>query len=238
MTDLFVQFAWASPQSAVFVVSLNSMTTLETIIALIFTPTAIVAGIVIILRKFFEQALSRDIEKYKTNLQTEFEHSKIRLENELQTRFFEYQTKFSSYHQKRAEVIGELYGLLSDAVECVRDLIHPVQWGGEETQAEKRQVAAEKYNKLGQYYIRSRIYLDEDVCEGMESIFKTMKLALAKFNISQEPHGRDPGLWGEAWKSMEDEVPPLLKKLERQFRQSLSAESHQDALTISKETKG
>jgi len=211
------------------------MTTLETIIALVFTPTAIVGGIVIILRKFFEQALSRDIEKYKINLQIEFEHSKLRLENELQTKFFEYQTKFSSYHQKRAEVIGELYGLLSDVVECVRELIHPVQLGGEETQAEKKQIAADKYNKLGQYYIRSRIYLDEDICEGMESIFKAMKLALAKFNISQNPHGRgDTELWGEAFETMQDEVPPLLKKLERQFRQSLSVEAHDEVVVASK----
>ena len=40
------------------------MDTLETVITLIFLPTAIVGGIVFVLRKFFEQILSRDIENY------------------------------------------------------------------------------------------------------------------------------------------------------------------------------
>lgn len=64
---------------------------------------------------------------------------------------------------------------------------------------------------------------------------QSLKLALAKFNISQNPHGRgDMDLWGEAFKTMQDEVPPLLKKLERQFRQSLSVEAHDEAVVTSK----
>jgi hypothetical protein len=77
------------------------MGTLETIIALIFLPSSIVAGLVFILRKFFEQALLRDIERFKVGLQSELEQSKLRLENVLQTKYFEFQTKFSSYHQKQ-----------------------------------------------------------------------------------------------------------------------------------------
>lgn len=204
-----------------------SMTSWETIFTLIFTPTAIVGGLILIMRKFFEQALSRDIEKYKANLENEFVHSKLKLENELQTKFFEYQTKFSTYHQKRAEVIGELHGLLSDTVEYVRDVVHPMQFGDGRTHAERFQETANKYNDLAKYFIKSRIYLDEDVCDAIDSILKTMRLALSKFNMSQEDSrgGTDRNLWNEAWKSVEHEVPPLQKKLERQFRQSISVES-------------
>jgi len=74
------------------------MTTIQAIVAIILTPTLIVGAMVFILRKLFEQLLSRDLEQHKANLKIEFEQSRLRLENELQTRLFEFQTKFSMYH--------------------------------------------------------------------------------------------------------------------------------------------
>jgi hypothetical protein len=104
------------------------MTNLNTILALILTPTFVVGGIVFILRKFFDQLLSRDLENFKVRLQVEFEHSKLRLENELQARLFEFQTKFSSYHQKQTDTIEELYEMLSETETIISQLVHPLQF--------------------------------------------------------------------------------------------------------------
>src|SRR5260370_25479745 len=113
------------------------MNTLETIITLIFLPSSIVGGIVFVLRKFFEQGLARDIEKYKANLQAELEHTKLRLENDLQTKFFEFQTKFSLYHQKQVEVIEELYEMLSETQWTVSELVSLVGTGDERPSTER-----------------------------------------------------------------------------------------------------
>lgn len=200
------------------------MNTLETIVTLIFTPTAIVTVFAIILKKFFEQALSRDIENYKARLHAEFEHSKIRLENELQTKLFEYQTRFSLFHNKQAEVIGELYGRLSDTTEILRMVVNPVQLHSDNEQSEKVIEARDKYNALAEFFIRHRIYLSEEICDKVDAVLIALRLALAKYGIGQNPHDADHGLemWHQAWKSISDEVPPLLKELERQFRQSVA----------------
>lgn len=200
------------------------MTTIQTITAIILTPTLIVGGMVFLLRKLFEQLLSRDLEKHKARLQIEFEQSKLRLENQLQTKLFQFQTKFSLYHQKQASVISELYEKLSEAQMYLSRSVHPIQLGGRSPK-EKFDEADEKRVDLARFYNRNRIYLDEDVCLKMDSILTAMHTSAVKFSVSQsEPKsGSDIEMWVEAWKVMENEIPPIKEALERKFRQILSS---------------
>lgn len=200
------------------------MNTLQTVIALIFVPSSIVAGVVFILRKFFEQALSRDIEKYKANLQIEFEHSKMRLENQLQTTYFEFQTKFASYHGKQAEVIGELYGMLNETEWTVEQLVHPGQSGGGRSITERVLETDGKCVELSRYFSKHRIYLEDDACKKMDTIVAGFRMAVVKFNVSHMNISGNPSvdMWLEAWKVMAQELPPLKHALEKQFRRSLS----------------
>src|SRR5437879_2831943 len=102
------------------------MNTLQTVITLIFLPSSIVGGMVFVLRKFFEQGLARDIAKYEAKLDADLIQAKLRLENELQTKFFEFQTKFSFYHQKQVDVIETLYEMLCETEWTVGRLVHPI----------------------------------------------------------------------------------------------------------------
>ena len=117
----------------------------QQLITLILTPTLIIAVIAYVLRGFFQQLLSRDLENQRSNLQkeleghkqrlqSEFETYKIKIQNEqeqiklhlqndLQKKLHEFQTKFSIYHQKQTEVVSELYSLLVDASDHLHDLI-------------------------------------------------------------------------------------------------------------------
>ena len=82
---------------------------LEEILKLIFTPAAIIAAFVYLLQKYFEKTINKDLEKYKNDLRTELELIKAKLQNELDIKLFEYQTKFSLFHQKQAAITAELY---------------------------------------------------------------------------------------------------------------------------------
>ena len=160
----------------------------------------------------------------------EFEQSKLRLENELHTKLFEFQTKFSLYHQKQASIIGEVYEKLSEAEMYVSHSVHPIQFDGTPA-AEKADEADEKCVDLARFYNRHRIYLDEDVCQKMDSILAAMRKSVVKLSVSQmEPAGAgDVKMRSEAWKVMENEVPPIKEALERKFRQILSAVAINDA---------
>ncbi|MBV8858194.1 MAG: hypothetical protein JOZ02_14785 [Acidobacteria bacterium] len=202
------------------------MSTLETITALIFLPSSIVAGVVFILRKFFEQSLARDLERYGANLKAEFEHSRLRLENDLQTKFFEFQTKFSLYHQKQAEVIEELYVMLCETEWTVSGLVSPVQGNDKRSVKERVAEADEMFVALARFFGKKRIYLANDVCQKMDTILNAMRKSVVQFSVGQmEPSGTvsDMRMWAEAWKVMDEEFPPLKEALEHQFREILSA---------------
>jgi len=155
------------------------------------------------------------------------------LENDLQTRLFEFQTKFSSYHQKQVSVIGELYEKLSEAEMYLSHSVHPVQLNGRSPK-EKIDEADEKCVDLARFYNRHRIYLDEDVCQKMDNILAAMRASVVKFSISQmEPQSRsDIEMQTEAWKVMKNEVPPIKVALECKFRQVLSAVGSNDTQRV------
>ena len=180
-----------------------------------------------VLRKFFEQLLSRDVEKFKVSLQTEAERSKLQLQNQLQAELFEFQTKFSGYYQKQAEVIGTFYEMLSETQMVISELVHPVQFESEKSEAERSREAFEKKVELARFFEKRRIYFDEQVCQQITTVLRTMHKVLVVFESSKRRglrnlEGPDLEKWHDAFSIMEKEVPVLKSALESRFRHLLS----------------
>lgn len=175
-----------------------------------------------------KQTLARDTEVYKANLQAELEFSKLRLQNTLQTEFFRYQTKFSLFHAKQAEIIGETYSLLVGALQSITSLVNPLQMSGDKPKEEKFKEAAEKFNKLSDFFSKHRIYFDEDICTRMDELLSKMHKAFLNYSFGQQGPAytseKSPPL-REAWNAVKDEIPVIEKALQRQFRRILSDES-------------
>lgn len=196
------------------------MDALQTIIATTGA-TILSSSVVLALTKFIERRHARDFENYKSQIQAESERSKLQLENELQMKLFQFQTKFSSLHEKQAEVIGEIHGKLEEAHEYVSHLIHPVQYGDDLKETEK--ITIEKYQELAEFYTKNKLYLDTETSNKVGAVLKTMKISLTKWGFAQSRPDAMGSLesWNQAWQSVNNEVPPILKELEEQFRQRL-----------------
>ncbi len=198
---------------------------LEQIIAIIVTAPMIVALAGYIMREFFRQSLSRDIERYKADLQAAADQSKLRLENELQTSLFEFQTRFSTLHQKQAEAIGTVYGLVFDAFETMQSELSPLANVAEAPMEENVDKARKACYTLAQYYTRHRIYLPEDVWQPLDEVVKKMTSTFEKLDaiphLSNSP-ADDWNKWLGVWISLLKDLEPLLQTLERAFRQSLA----------------
>jgi hypothetical protein len=139
---------------------------------------------------------------------------------------FEFQTKFSLYHQKRADVIDDLYAKLSDTETILSQLVSLNQSYEGRTPEEQGCLADKAIVKLARLFDKKRIYLDEELCGQMDTIIGAMREAQARFHVSQErprPDRADTQLWADAWKIVSQHVPPIKKALEQQFRQILSA---------------
>jgi hypothetical protein len=124
--------------------------------------------------------------------------------------------------------------MLNEAEWAVVELVHPMLSGGGRPIAERMLEPDGKCVELSRFFSKHRIYLDDDVCEKMDTIIAAMRKAIVRFNVSHMNVSGNPSadLWIEAWKVMEEELPPLKKALESQFRKSLSIvpESSGDSL--------
>lgn len=101
--------------------------TWQTIIQLILTPTLIVGVLAFVMRELFKSYLSMDIERYKSKLQSDLESHKARLKAEHDLKHFEFQTRFSLFHQQRAEIVKELYRLLKETELSISWIANPNQ---------------------------------------------------------------------------------------------------------------
>jgi hypothetical protein len=199
------------------------LTLLQGIIALVLAPTLIVSATAYVLKTLFQQGLERDVEKFKARLQSERDASQATLQAQLQAQLFEQQTRFSALHSKQSEVIAKTYELLFDPYEHILNYVHPVETGEPPT-PEQVQGVIDLLNGLTGYYNKNRIFLPEHICDKMDVVLKEMKTAFNKGMMGRSRHHADRGtqLWYEAYRTMAGEVPPLMKELEREFRNSVS----------------
>jgi hypothetical protein len=169
--------------------------------------------------------LERERSAYATELETlrrtyseELEH----VRSALQKSAFEHQTRFSWYHQRKAELIANVYFLLNEVTDHVRHMVSPVQFGTDESKIAHRKATIDVFNKLAREYWGKKIFLEKEICLKVEAILKAVNEAITNFEISQDPQTRDVKLWGAAYKQMDKNVPPLLGELEESFRVMLS----------------
>jgi hypothetical protein len=156
------------------------------------------------------------------NLATKEDIGRITSEVErVKSQFQLYQLKHSIYHQKQFEVESGVYQRLHDAVEFVNYMVHPVQFGGDEAEGDRRQKGIEAYNDLSGFYFKNKIFLRKDTCEKVEAILEPMRKAISNYQIGRDiPGGKDSAeMWKSAWHSMRDDVPQLRDDLENHFRE-------------------
>src|SRR5262245_60481755 len=80
--------------------------------------------------------IAKRIEVYKTDLSKKLETHRSQLQADFQTRFYEFQTRHSWLHQRRAETIEKLYALLARVETDLRIWVSSLDELRNETEAE------------------------------------------------------------------------------------------------------
>lgn len=204
----------------------NLMISFETLLYTFFTSVFATGIATWALKTWGEHWLKIRFEKYKDALDKEAEIARLKLQNFLQADLYRYQTTFALHHNKRAEVIGEIYSLLFEAKESVEALVH-IKELRKDVEVQRGE-AEEKCNKLAYYFNKHRIYIDESICEKMDELTLSLKIAVVLHNfgrtVSREPMP-DIAMGeyhiGEAARILKEKFPPLEKELQMTFREVL-----------------
>jgi hypothetical protein len=173
-------------------------------------------------KKAIESFIAGRIQAYKSNLE------RIATEHAIQ---------FASLHSRRAEVIAEVYELLSDVENKARLLATPIMESGESPRNITYQSTASLLDQLFEKYNKTRIYFAEETCELIAKFINQSRLPVSFYQVAmqvaeQGPEGKEEELqkdlqkkFMKVWEEVEANVPSARKAVEREFRKILGVTS-------------
>lgn len=181
------------------------------------------AAFVFLAKIFSKHLLSMDLERFKADLKATNEKELERLRADLRIAAFQQETTFAKLHEKRAEVIAELYSRLDAVHKAVESLLSPVM--SSLPNHEKREAAAAEAGKqLIDYYTTHQIYFEEHLCAHLRKFIQL--IANARFSHLMYPVGSKESMesWQkrcEAWDTLQKQAPVAREEIECSFRQLL-----------------
>lgn len=185
-------------------------------------------------QSFVSQLLAKDIEGFKATLRSESESASQRLRHDLEKATIEHQVRFSKLHEKRAEVIAELYGFLVQAYWDISSFASHTEWQGEPRKQEKYAAAMNSSASFFRFFDKHRIYIPEPLCNQVDEFAQAMRGKAIGFGVyvSQEDGALPDHVlqqkreaWVDAWKYFEEEAPNARAALENELRAILGGAS-------------
>jgi hypothetical protein len=201
------------------------MDTFYSVLAFVGGSTALLAAAAWLIRAVLKHGLSRDLEEFRSHLQSTAALQTEQLRHELRLVASDVEKRSSLLNEKRAQVIAELYRKLADFLSSAQSFAALAEWGGEPSKEDKAKVLGEKAADFFTYYQHHRIYFSEELCERLRSLFDTVHGPALKFRMwmNYKEKGGNAALrhdeaWNEAWDVLQRDVPPILNAIEREFR--------------------
>lgn len=176
--------------------------------------------------------LSKDVENYKLALKATTDLRIEEFRSSLRMRAYEHEVRFSRLHERRAEIVAELYSKLADAVNATADFVSIIEWLGAPSKEHKYRIAMEKIVEFFSYFDSKRIFLSAELCLQIENFVDKIRDPAIEFSEYMNDTRQDPELgkekrvvWSKVWKSVtREDVPQARKALETEFRNILGVE--------------
>ena len=179
-------------------------------------------------RSVITQLLSRDLEKFKTNLQAETRQELIRLQSSLQLVEIEHQVRFSRLHDRQVDIMSEMYSLLVLLHRAASTFVRYYQSDEAQTKDEHIRQLWDAADKFNEYFEKHRIYFTKDVCSKIDGLNNTLSEACSMLvfffqeaSAIKVTDNQIWDIWNRAMDTIESEVPKIKELLEQSFRELL-----------------
>jgi hypothetical protein len=172
--------------------------------------------------------LAKRIEVYKTDLDRKLETHRSRLQADFQTRFYEFQTRHSWLHQRKAETIEKLYALLARVETDLQIWVSSLHELSNQTEDEQYKTAEDRFQEMINFFDEKKIYFDEETSESFFETVRATRVIYDHYTSVQWASGsaseRAGWLKQRAAQLKEQNINPLMALLEDKFRKLLEAE--------------
>jgi hypothetical protein len=172
--------------------------------------------------------IAKRIEVYKTDLSKKLETHRSQLQADFQTRFYEFQTRYSWLHQRGAETIEKLYALLARVETDMRIWVSSLCESRKQGEDEHYRMAEDHFQEMINFFDEKRIYFDEETSESFFEMVRATRVLYDHYTSVQWASGSASEQAGwlkqRAAQLKEQNINPLMALLEARFRRLLEAE--------------
>jgi hypothetical protein len=120
--------------------------------------------------------VGRRMERYKADINKELEIHKLQLQSAFQTRFYEFQTRYSWIHQRRAEAIEKLFQLATRVQNDLQHLVTSTHWLRNQTEDELYRTAEDHFQEMINFFDEKRIYFDRETADAVLVMVKATRM--------------------------------------------------------------
>jgi hypothetical protein len=180
---------------------------------------------------------AREFEAFKNRLQSESNIEIERLRSSLQITELEHQVRFSKLHEKRAQVIAELYKRLAvDVFWTAKRYVSIGGGSGEQGKREEFNKTLEMIREFALFVDGHRIYLPDNICALLDKLVDDLRKTIAPIGMwgtmpspDEQTHKQYAAAVMSAFHRFEEDIPVAMKAIELQFRSILGEKSHEGA---------
>jgi hypothetical protein len=215
----------------------SSIETLLFIVGSSGVTAAAVAGLVVWLWKTWisekirgqiQHEYSMQLEMLKNKLKAEADVEIEKLRSQLSIAAAERQVRFTRLHEKRADVVAEVYAALRAALFAMANYVKFTEWAGEPSRKERGQEAADKANAFRSLYHTKRIFIPKDTATKIDSVDLEIVRSYNVFQFMVDQlsaaNKHDMEAWRQAYETIDRLSKIALDELEIDFRRLLGEE--------------
>ncbi|MDD2271525.1 MAG: hypothetical protein PHP95_15140 [Desulfuromonadaceae bacterium] len=158
---------------------------IEIIFGAIAANAIVIATLGFLARTIIKHFLSKDIERFKSNLESEAKSEIESYRSNLEKERIRLQISYSGIFEKQASVIIEMYNLILDFENKIWSVMTPIA-----DRSELYGAFIESYRALLTYYQINRILLPKTLEDDFESFLKKMYLAVNKHKRAEDQLNR------------------------------------------------
>lgn len=174
-------------------------------------------------KKWIAQLFEKDADKNRAALKLEGDAQIERLKHSLQMLAYEQQVRFSKLHERRADIIAELYKLLNEVPAVAAGFVFT-----DRKDMERQGLAEEKVLELYRFIENNRIYFPLHVCDLLDKFSNKLHksvIFVGLYSTIVEPtegtRQEQRKVFLDAVTALETEIPKLKTDLAVEFRKLL-----------------
>jgi len=172
--------------------------------------------------------VGKRMERYKVDISKELEIHKLQLQADFQTKFYEFQTRYSWIHQRRAEAIEKLYVMLARVEGDLVIWITSSHDLRNQTEDEHYRTAEGHFQELINFFDEKRIYFDQETIDAVLVMLQAARMIYDQHPKVQRTRELVPelarSLKQNAATLKDQNITPLMARLEIRFKKLLEAE--------------